>query len=108
MLKLEKFDGKKVYMFPSGEVATPERIINDFPAVEQFPHVLEVNGDVCQAVMSLNALRQSHNIDAKLTEDEAIQAIEDIINAPQPELDQTPSAEERIAASLEFQNLMMM
>jgi len=104
MLKLEKFDGQKTYMFPNGEVATPERIITDFPAVEQFPHVLEVNGDVCQAVMNLNALRQMHDIPAELTEDEAIQAIEDIINAPQPEPE--PTAEERIAAAMEFQNLM--
>lgn len=106
MLRLEKFDGQKTYMFPSGDIATPERIKNDFPAVEHFTHVLEINGDVCQAVMNLNALRQMHNIPDELSEDEAIQAIEDIINAPQPEPE--PTAEERIAASLEFQNLMMM
>ena len=104
MLKLEKFDGQKTYMFPNGDIATPERIITDFPAVEHFTHVLEINGDVCQAVMNLNALRQIHNIPDELSEDEAIQAIEDIINAPQPEPE--PTAEERIAAAMEFQNLM--
>lgn len=104
MLKLEKFDGQKTYMFPNGAIATPETIRAQFPAVDTFPHVLEVNGDVCQAVMNLKALRQMHNIDEALTEAEAITAIETIMNTPPPELE--PSAEERIAAALEFQNLL--
>jgi hypothetical protein len=103
MLKLEKFTGTKIYMFPNGEVATPEKIRTKFPAVDYFPHVIEVNGDVCQAVMNLGALRSIHNIDAALTENEAITAIETIINTVvEPE----PTAEERIAAAMEFQNLM--
>lgn len=106
MLKLEKFDGTKTYMFPSGEIATPERIKADFPAVEVFPHVLEINGNVCQAVMELGALRGIHHIDESLSEDEAIAAIEEIINTPAPEPE--PSAEERIAAAMEFQNLLSM
>lgn len=108
MLKLVKFDGSTVYMYPNGEIATPERIINDFPAVEHFTHVLEVNGDVCQAVMNLNALRQMHNIDLSLSEGDAIQAIEDIINTPQEMIMTEPTPEERIAAALEFQNLLTM
>lgn len=102
-LRLEKFDGKKVYMFPNGDVATPEKIRQQFPAVDYFTHVLEVNGDVVQAVMALSALRNIHNIDESLSEDEAIAAIETIINTP-PEPVITP--EERIAAALEFQNLL--
>ena len=106
MLKLEKFNGKKTYMFPNGEIATPERIKEDFPAVEVFTHVLEVNGNVCQAVQELGALRGIHNIDESLGEDEAIAAIEEIINTPAPEPE--PSAEERIAAAMEYQNLLSM
>ena len=105
MLKLEKFTGNKTYMFPNGDIATPEKIRQQFPAVDYFTHVIEVNGDVCQAVMNLNALRQMHNIDANLNEDEAIAALEQIINTP---VAPQPSAEERIAAALEFQNLMML
>lgn len=106
MLKLEKFTGDKIYMFPNGEMALPETIRGKFPAVESFTHVLEVNGDVCQAVMSLSALRSMYNVDESLNEDEAIKAIELIINAPQPEPE--PSADERIASALEFQNLLNM
>lgn len=104
MLKLEKFDGTKTYMFPNGAVATPEAIRAQFPAADVFPHVLEINGDVCQAVMSLAALRALHNVDAALTEGEAVATIEAIVNAPAPE--PAPLPEERIAAALEFQNLL--
>lgn len=106
MLRLVKFDNTTTYMFPNGAIATPEVIVKEYPAVMYFVHVLEVNGDVCQAVMNLKALRGIHNIDDSLTEDEAIAAIEVIMNTPP--LDPEPTAEERIAASLEYQNLMMM
>lgn len=106
MIRLVKFDNKTTYMYPNGEIATPERIKNDFPAIEYFTHVLEINGDVCQAVMNLKAMRNMYNIDESLSDDEAIQAIEEIINTPPPIPEPTP--EERIASALEFQNLMMM
>lgn len=105
MIKLEKFTGDKTYMYPNGSIATPERIKADFPAIEHFTHVLEINGDVCGAVMNLNALRQMHNIDEALSEDEAILTIQGIMNTV-PE--QVISTEERIASALEFQNLMAM
>lgn len=104
MLKLEKFDGTKTYMFPNGDLATPEKIREQFPAVNTFPHIIEVNGDVCQAVMSLSALKQIHQIDEVLTESEAISALEVILNTPPPEPEPTP--EERMAAAMEFQNLL--
>ncbi|NCB96581.1 MAG: hypothetical protein EOM35_09075 [Negativicutes bacterium] len=110
MLRLVKFDNQTTYMFPNGDIATPDIIIQQFPAITHFTHVLEVNGDVCQAVMNLKALRGIHNIDESITEDEAIAALEVIINTPPPEpvVSDEPTAEERIAASLEYQNLMMM
>ena len=104
MIKLEKFIGTKTYMYPNGAIATPERIRTDFPAVEHFPHVIEVNGNVCGAVMELAALRQMHDIDESLNDEEAIQAIQDIRNTPPPAPE--PTAEERIAAALEYQNLL--
>ena len=103
MLKLEKFNGIKTYMFPSGEVATPEVIRKKFPAVDNFVHVIEVNGDVCQAVMNLNALRSIHDIDTALSEGAAILALECKMNTP-PEKVVAP--EERLAAASEFQNIL--
>lgn len=103
MLKLVKFTGDENYMTPGGKIATGEMIAHEYPAVTVFPHVLMVNGDVLQAIHNLSMLRNSHNIDASLTEDEAIAAIEVIINTP-PIIE--PSPEERIAAAMEYQNLL--
>lgn len=108
MVKIEKFTGDKTYMYPNGAIATAETIKNDFPAVEAFTHIIETDesGQVCFAVQNLAAVRSQMGIDSALTEDEAIVAIEETRNAPIPEAE--PSAEERIAAALEYQNLANM
>ena len=108
MIKIEKFTGDKTYMYPNGALATPDTIKNDFPAIEAFPHIIETDeaGQVCFAVQNLAAVRSQMGIDSALTEDEAIAAIEELRNAPIPEAE--PTAEERIAAALEYQNLANM
>lgn len=113
-MKLEKYTGEKTYMFPNGALATPEIMAAKFPAAFVFAHVIETDeaGEVCFAVENLNALRTIHGIDSSLSEDEAIAAIEEIINA-EPEVsteatneDITASSLASIAASLEYQNMM--
>lgn len=108
MVKIEKYTGNKTYMYPNGALATPDTIKNDFPAVEAFTHIIETDeaGQVCFAVQNLAAVRSQMGIDSSLSEDEAITAIEELRNAPIPEPD--PTAEERIAAALEYQNLANM
>ena len=108
MKKIEKYTGNKTYMFPNGALATPEKMLEQFPAVLTFAHIIETDeaGEVCFAVQNLNAMRSLYNIDATLTEAEAIAKIEEIVNMPEPEAE--PSAEERIASALEYQNLMSM
>lgn len=105
MLRYELFDGTQTYMFPNGEVASPDAIRRQFPAVDHFPHILELNGPVVQAVMSIHALRSMNSIDPELSDEEAIAEMEyKVNNPPEPE----PSVEERIAAAMEFQNIMML
>ena len=108
MVKIEKFQSNKTYMYPNGALATSEIIKKDFPAVEMFTHIIETDdaGQVCFAVQNLAAVRSQMGIDSALTEDEAISKIEELRNASAPEPD--PTAEERIAAALEYQNLMNM
>ena len=107
MKSLEKFDGQKTYMFPNGVIATPEKIKEQFPAVEIFTHVIETDeaGQVCFAVENLAAMRSFYNIDSSLSEQDAMEALEKIINT---ELEVEVSAEERIAAALEYQNMASM
>lgn len=107
MKKLEKYLGDKTYMFPNGAIATPEKMLEHFPAVLTFTHIIETDeaGEVCFAVQNLNAMRSLYNVEKTLTEAEAIAKIEEIINT-EPEVE--PSADERIASALEYQNLMSM
>lgn len=106
MKKVEKYIGDKTYMFPSGTLATPEVMLQEFPAVLAFTHIVETDeaGEVAFAVQNLAAMRTFHGVDASLSEAEAIAKIEEIINTPPPTPE--PSAEERIAAAMEYQNLL--
>ena len=105
MKVLEKYDNTKTYMFPNGALATPEAVLAQFPATSTFTHIVEtdVDGQVMFALQNLAAMRSLHEIDMLLTEDEAITELQRIINTA-PEQD--PTAEERIAAALEYQNLV--
>ena len=106
---VEKYTGDKTYMFPNGAIATKEAVLEQFPAVLTFTHIVETDeaGEVMFACQNLAAMRTLHKIDSSLSEEEAIAKIQEIVNT-EPEVDDTPSAEERIAAALEFQNLMTM
>lgn len=109
MKKIEKYTGTKDYMFPNGFMADPDVIAEKYPAVNIFTHIVETDeaGQVCFAIQNLSAARGFYGVDSNLTEDEAIAEIERIINEPVVvELEATP--EERIAAALEYQNLMNM
>lgn len=100
---LEKYTGKKTYMFPNGTIATPDIVLVKFPAILQFTHVIETDesGEVMYAVQNLSSMCSMHGISQSLTDQEKITAIQEIINAPAPLPDPTP--DERIAAALEYQ-----
>jgi len=101
MKKVIKYDGTKTFMYPNGALATPERVLADFPAVMTFTHIIETDEaeQVCFAVQNLAAMRSIYEVDSSLTEDEAIAKIQEIINTPAPE--PTESTEERTAKALE-------
>ena len=104
--KIEKYTGDKTYMFPNGAIATKEAVLKQFPAALSFVHFVETdeNGEIMWAFQNLSAMRTMYEIDGSLSEEEALKKIEEIINTPPPEPE--PSAEERMAAAMEFQNLM--
>lgn len=108
MIKIERYDGSKTYMFPNGELATPDRVKKDYPAVEAFAHIVETDeaGQVMFAIQNLAAIKSQMGIDISVSEEDAINLIEELRNAPAPEPE--VSAEERIAAALEFQNVLNM
>lgn len=109
MTKIIKYTGKQTFMFPSGAIATPEVVAEQYPATSVFTHIVETdaNCEVMFALQNLSAMRNMYNIDVNLTEDEAIAAIEKIRNTPAEVVDEI-TAEERIAAALEAQVMLQM
>ena len=107
MKKIELYTGDKIYMFPNGDIATKDRMLDQFPAVLTFDHIIETDeaGEVAFAVQNLSAMCSLYQIDASLSTEEKIAKIEGIINT-EPEEATSVSAEERIAAALEAQVLM--
>ena len=101
---IEKYTGSKTYMFPNGTLATPEVMVGKYPAIQVFTHIIETDesGEVCFAIQNLSAMRSMYGIDTSLTEEEAIAAIQEIVNTV-VEVVEEPTAEERIAAALEYQ-----
>ncbi len=109
---LEIYTGTKTYMAPDSSVVTPEIAKERYPAAVAkdengnliFPHVVETDeaGQTMFAIINLSAMRSMYDIDKTLTEDEAIAKLQEIMNTP-PEVDTTPTPEERIAAAMEYQ-----
>jgi hypothetical protein len=106
MVKIEKYTGTKTYMYPNGQLATPADVRQRYPACLTFPHIVETDaaGQVLGAIENLSQLRSLLGVDPGLNEEEAIAKIEELRNTPPPEPE--PDASERIAAALEYQNLM--
>ena len=107
MKKIELYTGDKIYMFPNGDIATKERMLQQFPAVLTFDHIIETDeaGEVAFAVQNLSAMCSLYQIDTSLPVEDKIAKIEEIINT-EPEEDTSASTEERIAAALEAQVMM--
>ncbi len=105
---LEFYNGNKTYMFPNMKIATPEVMLAEFPAILTFKHVIETdeNGEVCFAVENFSAMRTRHGIDKTLSDEDALSAIQDLMNVEPEEPMATP--EERIASALEFQTMMLL
>ena len=104
-----RYDNTKTYYYLTGQVATPQDVLEKYPAVANITYVMETDKDekLILSMDMLSMIRGIYNIDDSLNDDDAILAIEEILNTP-PEVDETPSAEERIASALEFQVLMSM
>ncbi len=162
MKKIEFYDGSKTYMYPNGEIASPERVQADFPACLLFPHIVETDsaGQVLFSLENLAAVASLYDLEDDLntdlvTETDMTKTVtlssdfaqanalmdEQMLNSAMPQNNtelasaepqikadlnnqllplitkienlrntpptpSMPSAEERIAAALEFQNLL--
>lgn len=123
-MNITLYDKKTTYMFPSGKLATPEVVANEYPATQVFDYVFFT--DAAQQVVSrlepLNKLCDQYKIDLSLDADvkmtklkEAMEAEEDANRKAVEEREANPEVSNEeltatslasIAASLEYQNML--
>ena len=113
MSKVVKYDYKTTYMFPTGKLASPEVVASEYPATEAFDHVfyLDDSKTILTSMEPIGAACARYHIDTDLPEDEQLAAIQKAVDTRAAEAEvqnPEPSAEERIAAALEYQNLLSM
>ena len=106
MVKLEKYNPAHTYMTPAGGLANAQYVTEKYPAASVFTHVVTTDemSQVMWAFENLSAMRSRMGIDPTMSDDDAIALMEELLNAPEEEGE--PSAEERIAAALEYQNVL--
>ncbi len=109
MRYFEIYNPEKTYMFPTSKLATPEVVAESYPALLTFTHIIETDaaGQVLMSLYNLESVRGEYDLSPQMSEAEVLQAFADIMNTPVIE-ENEPSPEERIAAAMEFQNLLNM
>lgn len=108
MINLEIYNPEKTYLYPNMQLATPEHVGMNYAAVNATKCVItsDASGEMFYAIEPLNAMLQRLGVDASAmtTDEEKLVAMETILNAPP--VDPGPTAEERMAAAMEYQNLL--
>lgn len=106
--KFEFYNSEKTYLFPNLELATPERIQMEFSAVNNFKCVVETDeeGQIFYASYLFTDIRDRLGVERGLSDEETLIKMAEKINTP-PVINSEPTAEERIASAMEYQNLLM-
>lgn len=111
-INLEFYNPTKTYLYPNMEVATPERIQAEYSAVNVAKCIITTDstGTMFYSVELAFAMAQRLGVEVLkyTTDEELLLVLEDIVNAQPVIQEAEPTAEERIAAALEYQNLMSM
>lgn len=109
LVKLYDHSDQKTYAFPNGSLATPEIISRDFPCASsglKCVIITDASGETLFTLQTLSSLADAMGLDSTLDPDVLIKSIETQVNTlPAASI---PSPEERIAAALEYRNLLDM
>ena len=124
MVNITLYDKKTTYMFPSGKLATPEVVANEYPATQVFDYVFftDAAGQVVSRIEPLNKLCDQYKVDLSGTSEvkmaklrAAIEAEEEANRKAAEEREANPEVSNEeltatslasIAASLEYQNML--
>ena len=111
---LKLYNPADIYTSPAGTLMDASKVSEDFPASQVFPYIVQTDasGEMMYGFYNLSAMKSKYNINQNLVGAEAVQAVEEAMNAEQEVQEveaqayaNTATPEERIAASLEFQTL---
>lgn len=115
MRYFKKYDPSMTLMYPSGKLADKAQVEKDFPACKVFDFIIETDeaGQIMYSMQNLSAMRTRYGVDASLDARAAVEELARLINEEDAQAkaaaeNALPSAEERIAAALEYQNLLAM
>ena len=92
------YDKEKTYIFPNGMPANEGTLISNYPLIGQIPFVLETDktNHIIFSISLLELLRIKYNINEELTDEEAVEEIQTLVNKEEEISDET-----RIADALE-------
>jgi hypothetical protein len=87
MYYAEKYNKEKIYYFQDGKIADYERLQQIFPAIDDLTFIVftDYSRQIIISFEILNLVRTRYNISTELTDDQAIAAIIEIMNNPDPE-----------------------
>ena len=104
----ELYDNTKTYYSPIGELFTPEEVSKRYAIVNSgLPIIITTDQThtIFGGVNTLSQFKAAYDIEDEITDEDALEKIIELANAPAPE--PAPSAEERIASAMEYQNLLL-
>lgn len=110
MIRLEIFNNEKTYITPDMKQLTPEMAAMKYDIINTgLTCVIETDAEgvmlyTVPEPIHIAAERLDINPEDYQNDTELIAAMEEVLNDPLPE--PAPSAEERIASALEFQNIL--
>lgn len=102
---LKIWDKESNLYWANGQLATPDEVVLKYPFAQHFPTVLEMAGPLVAAIDSLPVLASVYNIDDALSDEDKLTEIKRIREEAATVVLE-PTAQERIAASMEFQNML--
>jgi hypothetical protein len=110
---LEVYDNQKTYIFPNMTLATPEEVTKNYSVVNIPDMICLFETDESRTMFytvpePIVVMRSRYGLNQDISIEETIASIEEILNAPIEEIEPEPTAEERIAAAMEYQNLLSM
>jgi hypothetical protein len=105
---LKKYTSNDIYMSPAGTVMDATAVQKEFPAAMSFSFVVQTDasGQMMYGMYNLAAMKSQYDIDMSLDEASSITALAEAMNAEQEAqaaAQGEATAEERIAAALEYQ-----